>query len=388
MPEFQRPFVAVIGGFFALDDDNAQAGQSARRDAEGIGAELARAGFGLVVYFSKDKCLELHVVKGFAAEIPKGSAKHCIRIQCAHSQRVTGGAVSGAPETVYFPEEKDRDDLFDGSGIGGDDWVAPFYRSLADEDGSGRRGVDAVLIMAGGQSTSIAGQITVGRQLPVLAIDAYPGAAKDIWKELKTRSHEYPDYSQRGAKQCVGWLREACEVHLARKRERREGERTLADLSSDAKQMKWALIPSLSMIAALVWGVGGGLGRDGYAFLMMFALLFAGGTGALIGSLLWARAGKGTAPSTALLLGALAGMLAGLAYVVPQWISNVDAETAHSATKGSGAATVTLADKIQFVSAILVAFTAGIGFDTVFTRYKALAADLRLDVTPRGASNK
>ncbi|MGF1508387.1 MAG: hypothetical protein ACFB9M_02670 [Myxococcota bacterium] len=377
MPKTQRPFVAIVGGFFKLDDDDPQAGREARKAAEQIGAELAKAGFGLVVYFSNDKSLEPHVVSGYVAQTPQGSAKDSIRIRCAHSQRTTGGADPDDENTVYFKEEAARDELFDGRGIAGADWAAPFYRSLAEEHGSDQGGVDAILLMAGGHSTSIAGQVAVGRQLPALAIDAYAGTAKTIWNELKTRSPEYPDFGRQGAQECVEWLRRACDAHLARKRKRHEAEHILAELNSQSTKRNWALVPAVLMFLSLLLGITGEFDRPLYLMLMMFGLLFAGGTGALAGSLLWAR--QGTAPSTALFLGTLAGVLAGLAYVVPQWISGVDAEAAR------GPETVSLADKIQFVTAVLVAFTAGIGFDTVFARYKTQAADLYLGVTPGGA---
>lgn len=48
----EMPFVAVIGGLWQLDQVTAGA---ARDAGKAIGAELAKAGFGLVVYFSNDE---------------------------------------------------------------------------------------------------------------------------------------------------------------------------------------------------------------------------------------------------------------------------------------------------------------------------------------------
>ena len=67
------------------------------------------------------------------------------------------------------------------------------------------------------------------------------------------------------------------------------------------------------------------------------------------------------APIASAILGAVAGFVVGLAYLIPQWVGAPGVLNA-SATQ------VEATDKIQFVSALLVAIPAGVGFDTVFTR--------------------
>jgi hypothetical protein len=107
----------------------------------------------------------------------------------------------------------------------------------------------------------------------------------------------------------------------------------------------------------------------------MFAgLIAAGTTGALIRSVIWGV--EETAPITSLLLGGVAGFVVGMAYLVPQWVG-APGVLAPSATE------VTANDKIQFVSAILVAISAGVGFDTVFTRLKKQAEDQPISATGR-----
>src|SRR5262245_52121136 len=160
MADETRPRVAVIGGFYDLDAD-VQAGKAARDYAETLGRTLAEAGFGLVVYFSNDQSLEPHVVRGFVAALaPDESAP---RIDVRYSEAQSG--------QVRFAEQNSRGKLFREDDVfPGQNWEAPFYRSLAARDS-----VDAVLLMAGGQSTLNAGQVAVGRGLPLLAIDKYPG---------------------------------------------------------------------------------------------------------------------------------------------------------------------------------------------------------------------
>jgi hypothetical protein len=98
-------------------------------------------------------------------------------------------------------------------------------------------------------------------------------------------------------------------------------------------------------------------------------LIAAGATGALIRSVFWGA--EEAPPITSLLLGGVAGFVVGLAYLVPQWVG-APGVLVPSAT------IVQATDKIQFVSAVLVAISAGVGFDTVFTRLKTQAKDLNV----------
>jgi hypothetical protein len=152
------PFIAVIGGLWQLDEPTAA---SAKAAAQAIGAELAKAGFGLVVYFSNPESLEPYVVSGYSAAVVTGRDR-MIRVRYAQSQR----------GKVKFNEEATRSELFDPQLFPGEDWEAPFYQSLADEEG-----VDAVLLLGGATSTLIAGQIAIARRLPILAIDGFGGSA-------------------------------------------------------------------------------------------------------------------------------------------------------------------------------------------------------------------
>ena len=81
-----------------------------------------------------------------------------------------------------------------------------------------------------------------------------------------------------------------------------------------------------------------------------------------------------TAPTTSLLLGGVAGFAVGLAYLIPQWVG------APGVLK-PWATVVEATDKIQFVSALLVAIPAGVGFDTVFTRMQKQMEDRPISPT-------
>jgi hypothetical protein len=144
MATFITPFVAVIGGLRDFDEIRLAA---AKASAKEIGAELAKAGFGLVVFFSNQESLEPHVVSGYAAALTDGAG--LIRVRYAEPQR----------GNVKFREETARPDLFEHRLFPGEDWEAPFYRTLAEDEG-----IDAVVLLGGGRSTFIAGQIAIARQ--------------------------------------------------------------------------------------------------------------------------------------------------------------------------------------------------------------------------------
>ena len=81
---------------------------------------------------------------------------------------------------------------------------------------------------------------------------------------------------------------------------------------------------------------------------------------------------------SSVVLGAVAGLVVGIAYLIPQWIGTLGAPGGPEPSgvlEPSGTA-VTANDKIQFVSAALVALSAGIGFDTVFSRLQERARDV------------
>jgi hypothetical protein len=91
------PFVAIIGGLWQLDTSEQLEAQAAGRI---IGAELAKAGFGLVVYFSNVESLEPHAVSGYVEGLAGKSG--AIRVRYADSQR----------GQVRFHEELARPELF------------------------------------------------------------------------------------------------------------------------------------------------------------------------------------------------------------------------------------------------------------------------------------
>jgi hypothetical protein len=345
-----RPFVAVVGGLWQLDP---AARAAARTAAQRVGAELAKAGFGLVVYFSDDASLEPHVVSGYVTALPDGSPAKAIRVRYAESQR----------GKIQFAEEGKRPDLFDPDLFPGPDWEAPFYRSLAESDS-----VDAVLLLGGANSTLIAGQIAVARRLPTLAVDEFGGSAARIWQQLaQTSSEGHPSWRTRSPDAHVARLKSQVATRLAERQERRRQDMALAALMKKGRQTGYAAAAFALLLVAVFFGIVNPPAASAYPLVMFGGLVCAGATGALLRSILWAFNEQDA--RTSLLLGSIAGFVVGLAYLIPQWVGA-------PGPLSPKAIDVSANDKIQFASVILVALSAGIGFDTVFSRLRKQAQDV------------
>ena len=358
MVKAQILFVAIIGGFWDLKNQNPAKFIEAKLLANSIGAALAKAELGLVVYFSDDESLEPHVVSGYAAALPAGTAAGSIRVRFAESQK----------NCVRFAEQATREDIFKRHLFPGNDWEAPFYRSLVDADE-----VDAVLLMAGSRSTFIAGQIALARPLPILAVDQFGGAAAVIRTELATGSKDYPSSSTHSTIQLVEWLKNECVMQAKQREQTLQMEMTYRKLTSQVSKTLWAGSAFIALLITVFFGMVQVPTLEFYPFLMFAGLISAGATGALIRSVIWGA--EQTAPIASLILGGVAGFVVGIAYLVPQWVGAPGILV-------PSAKVVQATDKIQFVATVLVALSAGIGFDTVFTRLKKEAE--ALPVSSRG----
>ncbi len=348
MADAERAFIAVIGGLFDLE---ATRKAQAKLYARELGQALAQAGLGLVVYFSEEDSLEPHVVEGYVAASPNDGSAPCIRVRYPESQR----------DIVKFKEQKTRPRLFDRKLMPLDDWEAPFYRSLLEPGGA-----DGVVLMADKRSVLIAGQIVVARRLPTLALNNFDGSASIIWRELSQTITGYPSTTSSTPAELVAWLKGECAARALERQRAAEREAEYARLTAPTVSTWLTAVAGALLLVILVLGVSRSPSIDSYATLMFVGLVVAGATGALARTLMW---GRSTAVTTSLLLGGLAGLLVGIAYLVPQLIG---APGVFSPNATAVAAT----DKIQFVSALITGFSAGIGFDTVFNRLKERAIDL------------
>lgn len=229
MESASRPFIAVIGGLWQLKPERVAA---AKAVAKAIGEELANAGFNLLVYFSNEESLEPHVVSGYVSAL--GSGAGAIRVRYAESQR----------GEVKFTEEATRQELFEHLLFPGQDWEAPFYRSLAED-----KGVDAVLVLGGAKSTLIAGQIAVARRLPILAVDEFGGSAGKIWNQLaQTSPDNVQSWGTRPAAEFVSRLKGQCEHLAAQRLALASRENRLRNLNSQIRKVVYATGAFISLL--------------------------------------------------------------------------------------------------------------------------------------------
>jgi hypothetical protein len=164
----------------------------------------------------------------------------------------------------------------------------------------------------------------------------------------------------------VEWLKNECAVRAKKQEQDRQMESTYRKVVSQVRRSLWAGGAFVALLVTLFFGMSQAPTPSYYTYLMFAGLIAAGATGALIRSVIWGT--EQTAPVTSLLLGGVAGFVVGMAYLIPQWIG------APGVLAPSEAA-VKATDKIQFVSSALVAISAGVGFDTVFTRLRKEAEE-------------
>ena len=347
------PFVAVIGGLADFDHDKLTAAKAA---AQEIGAELAKAGFGLVVYFSNDPSLEPHVVSGYVPALADGAG--AIRVRIAEPYR----------NQVKFKEQDTaRKKLFDIDHFPGLHWEAPFYRSLAEEEGFKGERVDAVLLLGGANTTFIAGQIAVARRLPILVVNTFGGSAARIWSQVaQTSPGKHPSWGTRSAEDFVKQIKQECEEALAQRRKAQHLERVLDAIIVGRQKTQYAAGAFIVLLATLLVGVAYTRPPSMWPLVLFAGLVSAGATGSLIRLVLWEPEAADARKS--LVLGSVAGLIVGLAYLIPQLVGAPDVLTPKENA-------VTAANKIQLLSVVLVALAAGVGFDTVFSRLKKQAEE-------------
>ncbi len=347
VPINRRPRVAVIGGFYKLDEEDPAEGLKAREFAVELGRELAEQGFKLVVYFSDDKSLETHVVKGFVPRVHPSEHENRIDVRYSEGQR----------GKVKFEEQKEKNykNLFKENLFPGANWEGAFYRSLAERDQ-----VDAVLLLAGGASTLNAGHIAIGRGLPLLAIDRFPGSAQILRSELATRDSGYPSAEFSSLRDLISWLKQKEANESARIAEEQGLVERYKRLTSQKRATRWMAVSLFALISLLAVGFIVEISPDAFIPLMFMTLCAAGATGAILRGLV-ASTQLTLEPRLACLLGIAAGFIVGAAYLIPQFIGAPQLIE-------PGASTIRSADRILLLSVSLIALTAGMGFDSIFRR--------------------
>lgn len=275
--------------------------QKARDAAKHLGAALAKRGHGLVVYDAK--YIEADVVTAYIAAGPKMPER--------------GSPIlvrqSPAPTSVRFSEEQTSPAMFDRAFDPSTLWEVAFYRSLANADG--------VVLIGGGSTTQIAGQVAIGARIPVLPLLRTGGAAAGVWQTIAP-----------GVDLPVG----PETARMADEPGESAAERWVDVLESQSKRryavesgpiVRHAVIAATLFILALLLAFAGqlvpGTPAQAWPIAMLFVgTLCAGVAGAAVRMVFERRYGSGPlvppSMSVTVALGLMAGALAGMLYIVAQ----------------------------------------------------------------------
>ncbi len=210
----------------------------------------------------------------------------------------------------------------------------------------------------------IAGQIALARQLPILAVDKYDGSGAKIRGQITPTDYSW---TAKPINYFVKNLKAKCIAVADSQNQARRDRELLAALASRTRHIRFGAGAFAALLITLVVDVGFTLPPQLYAVIIFAGFISAGATGALVRTMLWDS--PDSDPRMSIFLGAVAGIVVALAYLLPQLMGA-------PAVVAPNAVMVTAINKIQFISAVLVAFSAGVGFDTVFKRIRTQTTKL------------
>ncbi|MGI8631303.1 MAG: hypothetical protein ACR2NA_01980 [Solirubrobacterales bacterium] len=321
----ERRLIAIVG---SANPDRNEAGhdwaydQPLRHPAtvlaacEEVGGELAKAGWDIVVYAGENAYgaegtfIEPAVVKGYM----KGDSTRADSVHVLYSRHYP---------TPEFAAQGEHPDAFEYRADLSSEWEPSFFRSLAD--------VDAALIVGGGRSSYLAGLVCLGRKIPLLAVGTFGGSGHRVLDEMihagtPLRQGDFellgrPDWSPSSARDLVKSL-DSQKASLDKEREEVQQQRRTRRRSQSA-----LIALGLFVVASLLVPTALRVSKaDTWPelALLFLAPLIAGASGGTIRSLLprTADVEVGTLGSAA--LGAVAGGITGLLYLVAQLTSLSD----------------------------------------------------------------
>jgi len=342
----ETPLVAIVG--------NVSTHKDSPKVAEDLGRELAKAGMRILVYSSAEDFVERPIVRGY---IDSQKAAHgSIQIRYPFSET--------KPE---FPEQETNAQAFDWRPDDSLNWEVSFYRSLSE--------VDGIVLLGGGDSTLIAGQVALSHRIAVLTLPEFEGATKSVWASLRP-GEDLVSPEEKALMARPGWSSErAAEVvqtinsQLERRAE--EARKLRVEQLRKETSLSWHALGAvaffLSAIGSVVyaWGQGKGLEPTMAMLLLFVSPLLAGVAGATIRLVLDLR--QGTIPLsrqstiTTAALGVIAGGIAGLLFI-----------TAQVSTMGDSVTSAQSSRLVPF--GVIIGFIAGLTLDAVFR--KLLASDV------------
>lgn len=328
------------------------------RACEAIGRALAEAGWDIVVYsgeglYEHEGFIEPSVVTGF---LSKGKGR-------AHSVHVH---YASGYERPKFREQQSttHHQAFRYTRDPSDEWEPSFYRSLAD--------VDAALVLGGGHSAYLAGLVCIGRRIPILALNTF-GAGGALVYDAIVKAHVplldsdldllgQDTWSDGSAVDLVASL--ATQQQALDK----EREEFLAQIRRRRRSQSASVALFLFVAAAVLVPTALVVERADSWFeyaLLFFAPVVAGASGGTIRSLLPKTDSTEISTLQSALLGAVAGGIAGLVYIVSQLTSTPDTDLGRLTERQY---------QTWVLFGVVIGFASGLALDAVFQRLVAAGA--------------
>ena len=303
-------------------DPPAEFHQEAKTDAEELGRQIAAKGWRLLVYSPDARFIEADVVRGF------------VKCRKALPRSILVVHPFGWSKMDAFPVFEGNQQLFDLRQDANHDWEISFYRSLAE--------IDGLILIGGGQSTLITGIISITYQIPSIALAKYGGKAQQIWRTLKSEHRLATDdqlnaMAQGGSEAIVrSWIDGLDAQIRNREKVRRVQKSHVPYALTLFLLLSWIFILALGIYyepsqtspigsevdhATTVQQAGTQTKQTSFVFLCFLFLgpVLAGASGATI-RLLVERSNETAVQDS--ILGAAAGGISGLLYVVAQLTTN------------------------------------------------------------------
>ena len=280
----------------------------ARAAAKSIGRALADHSCGIIVYSGDANFIEADIVSGFV--LSDKAQPESIRVIYARK----------SPQPV-FKEQQTKPTCFKFRIDSNPNWEVSFYRSLY--------GADGVVLIGGGQSTFIAGILAATRNMPAIALEAYGGSGSSVW-ELLTPNEGLLSEDDKNLmaeeNTTAEWATRVVDSLLKQKARQVSALQKVAE-SQRARRRSLALEALAAVIllcfglALFVWTWDADVDRAKLLTALVAAPTVAGGAASIVRTLWEQLTETGLVRRSVgimALLGAIAGAISGLLYVVAQ----------------------------------------------------------------------
>ena len=313
----------------------------AKKTAELLGTELAKRGYGIIVYAGD--FIEGDVARGF---VKAAKAKKSIRVLFPSHQK-------GAEE---FPEYANRKALFEPIVDESPDWEMSFYGSLPR--------VDGIVIIGGARSTLITGVLALSYRIPLIALQSFGGSGEKIWRALSagrglTTKEEANEMAQKGDTEMIGkWINSLESQAEARREEIHKASGGHWLLVAGALAVGWVLTLPLGWLLQVPPNAEGWR-PHAFIFLLFLAPMLAGASGATVRMFL---PDASTPNLKSIFLGLVAGAVSGVLLLTSHLVAKTDPH-----------------NFVILMTAVASGFIAGLTFDAVFKKLESVDV-VRTDV--------